>query len=403
MSDTRTRLYYTAKFNDDLKFVNQFEFNTSWGDSNGGDIAGDGVGNWKIRESYVSATFGKVNTKVGIQAADIGRGFIYADVLSGVVVTADFGMVKVPIAYGALSTEDVTTLGADVKTPAKVQFSTNGSVFPSDLGTGLPADDPAFGAGNGDVHLLSIFPTIKITDSVKISPHATWATVTHQDTDIYWLGLDADLKLDAVSAWFTGIYNGGSIDKNVTGSTSDTDISAYLLAAGADVSLGMVGVHGQAFYGSGDKDITTGDIDSFVLISGPGSGGGHYWSEIMGNGVFDNGITTATGQLDGQGNVNGFQTDKITNLWALNGGVTVKPMDKLKLDFDVWYAQLAEAQLSSVTGNLEDELGLELDGKLTYALMDDLSAEVVFAYLFAGDAVGPEDVMEGGVRLTLSF
>ncbi|MCB9494347.1 MAG: hypothetical protein H6681_02750 [Desulfobacteraceae bacterium] len=31
--DTRTRLYYTAKFSDDFKFVNKFEFNAVWGDS----------------------------------------------------------------------------------------------------------------------------------------------------------------------------------------------------------------------------------------------------------------------------------------------------------------------------------------------------------------------------------
>ncbi len=30
--DTRTRLFYTAKFSDDFKFVNKFEFNTGWGD-----------------------------------------------------------------------------------------------------------------------------------------------------------------------------------------------------------------------------------------------------------------------------------------------------------------------------------------------------------------------------------
>jgi hypothetical protein len=78
-------------------------------------------------------------------------------------------------------------------------------------------------------------------------------------------------------------------------------------------------------------------------------------------------------------------------------------MDKMKIDFDVWYAELAEAQLSSVSGRLEDELGLELDGKLTYNMMDNLKAEFVFAYLFAGDAVGPEDVMEGGVQFSLAF
>ena len=73
-------------------------------------------------------------------------------------------------------------------------------------------------------------------------------------------------------------------------------------------------------------------------------------------------------------------------------------MDKLTLDFDAWYAMLAENNIDG-----EDELGVEFDGKLTYALMDDLNADFVFAYLIAGDATGPEDVMEGGVRLSLKF
>ncbi|MFA7186525.1 MAG: hypothetical protein WC082_16610, partial [Victivallales bacterium] len=42
--DTRTRLYYTAKINDNLKFVNKLEWNTTWGDTNGGDIGSDGTG-----------------------------------------------------------------------------------------------------------------------------------------------------------------------------------------------------------------------------------------------------------------------------------------------------------------------------------------------------------------------
>jgi hypothetical protein len=388
-TDTRTRLFYTAKFNDDLKFVNSFEFNTSWGDNNGGDIAGDGKGNWRIRESYVDATFGKVNAKVGIQAALISRGFVYADVLSGAVVEADFGMVKVPVLYGALSTEDVNNgLSWDGAKAASVAFSISDAVV------------PGFGNGNGDVHLLSIFPQIKVNDSVMITPHATWATVTSQDTDIYWLGVDADMKFDAVSAWATAIYNGGKIDAingpiaGVATGAGNKDISAYLLAAGADVNLGSAGVHGQAFYGSGDDTPNDSDIDAFVEISGPGSGGGYYWAEILGNGVFDNPMQYADGT--------GFQTDKITNQWAANLGVTIKPMAKMKLDFDAWYARLAQDRLS-YNGNMENELGLELDGKLTYALMDDLKAELVYAYLFAGDAIGPDDVMEGGVRLTLSF
>ena len=40
--DTRTRLYYTAVFSENFKFVNKFEFNNTWGDTEGGDIGADG-------------------------------------------------------------------------------------------------------------------------------------------------------------------------------------------------------------------------------------------------------------------------------------------------------------------------------------------------------------------------
>jgi hypothetical protein len=83
---------------------------------------------------------------------------------------------------------------------------------------------------------------------------------------------------------------------------------------------------------------------------------------------------------------------------AFNAGVTLKPMDKITVTADAWYAMLAEDDAMG-----EDELGLEFDGVLTYALMDNLSADFVLAYLVAGDAVGDDDVFEGGVRVSLKF
>jgi hypothetical protein len=391
ITDTRTRLYYTAKFNDDLKFVNKFEFNSSWGDDNGGDVGADGKGNFRIKNSYVDATFGKVNAKMGIQTVTIGRGFVLNDDSSSLIATADFGMVKLPVGYVAISAEDADFPGWDGSRAKNQQFTTNG------------VTRTGFGDGEGDIHLLTVMPQININDSVKVTPHATWATITSEDSDLYYLGVDADLKFDAVSAWATAVYNGGQLD-NLDG--TESDISAFLLAGGADANLGMVGVHGQGFYGSGDDNRNDDDIDSYVFVGGPGTGSGYYWAEILGLGTFDNPIQTVTNLgfngAAGDG-TNTFQADKVSNVWALNAGVTLKPMDKMKIDFDVWYAELAEAQLSSVSGRLEDELGLELDGKLTYNMMDNLKAEFVFAYLFAGDAVGPEDVMEGGVQFSLAF
>jgi hypothetical protein len=345
-TDTRSRLYYTAKFSDNFKFVNKFEFNTKWGDDEGGDIGADGD-TFLVKNSYVDYTMGAVNTKLGIQTGTIARGFLFADDFSGATVTADFGTVKLPVVYATSVDEEVR-----------------------DDGPGAP----------GDGHLLSVMPNIMVSDALTITPHATYATVARDqdlalnvdfdETDLFWVGADIDLKLDAVTAWGTFIYNGGEVD--------DDDVSAFLLAVGADAGI----VHGQAFYASGDDDAADGDRDDFQTPLGSS----YYWSEIMGLGVFDRGAS------------NGSPADHISNIWAVNAGVTLKPVDKLTAQFDVWYANLVEDDAAG-----EDELGIELDAKLTYALEDNLNLDFVFAYLIADDATGDDDVIESGVQLSLAF
>jgi hypothetical protein len=345
VTDTRTRLYYTAKFNDDFKFVNRFEFNTTWGDigknsagmKNGGGVGSDGTNNFRIKHSYADFTLGNVNSKIGMQGVVISRGFIFDDDFSGAVITPTFGDVKVPLVYIAAVDEEATA-----------------------------------GYQEGDVNIISAMPTFKISDTFSLTPHATYMDGTSElDTDLYWLGVDLDMKFDTVSAWGTFIYNGGE--------SGDTDISAFLGAVGADAGI----VHGQVFYATGDdNDVDSDDYDGY--IGAPGQS--YYWSEIMGMGVFDNSSS------------NGSPGAQVTNILAANLGVSLKPADKMTFDFDVWYAMLDQENV-----NGDDNLGLEFDAKLTYELMENLNADFIFAYLVADDATGDDDVMEGGVRLSLKF
>ncbi len=373
-TDTRTRLYYTAKFSDDFKFVNKFEFNTTWGDSNGGDVGADGKGNWRIKNSYVDFKLGNVNTTVGIQAATISRGFLFGDDFSGAIVTADFGSFTLPVLYGMVSQEDANTLGWDGSTAKNMGFSTNSMNQGFTSGT------------SGDIYLLSAMPKFDINENISLNPQVTYANITSQDTYIWYVGTDVDAKFDAFSAWGTMLHNGGKVDKDITGGSKDADISAWLFAAGAEAGI----VHGQGFYATGDDDATDNDVDSLVLIGGDGYGASYYWSEILGLGTFDNQVGS-----------NATMGDKISNIWAVNLGVTLKPMDKLTLDFDAWYAENVEQVL--VDGKMEDKLGTELDAKLSYQIMDNLKADFIYAYLFAGDAAGDKDIQEGGVQLSLSF
>lgn len=343
-ADQRTRLYYTAKFNDDFKFVNKFEFNSAWGDSDGGDIGADGK-TWVVKNSYADFNVGMVNAKLGIQGGQIARGFIFDDDFSGAMVTPTFGNVSIPMIYIHSSNDD---LDSPLLTPSQ-------RITPKIAGT--------------DENIAAILASIKISDAIKVTPYFVYHDQTG-DFENWYLGVDADVKINTISIWGTGIFNGGTID--------DVDNAGFLAAAGVDAGI----VHGQAFYATGDDNAADSDNDAF--ISAPGSS--YYWSEILGLGVFDNRSTTTS------------TADDITNIMAANGGVTIKPMDKLKIDADVWYAALAEDNAAGDT-----ELGVEFDGKLTYTIMENLTAEAILAYLISGDATGDEDVVEGGVRFSLKF
>ena len=338
-TDTRTRLYYTAVFNDDLKFVNKFEFNTTWGSGDGGGIGADGREDWRIKNSYVDFQLGMLNSKVGIQGGTIARGFIFADDFSGIVERIDLANgVKIPFGYMAVEND-----GSQI-------------------------------TDNGDQNMYFIAPIIPISDMITLNPHGTLFYETGNDTSVYWAGLDADLTFDSFSAWTSLIYNGGEINNN--------DVSGYLVAAGAEAGI----VHGQAFYATGDKSDreqrNEGDIDAF--ISAPGAS--YYWSEIMGLGTFDQSASS------------GSPGDKISNIAAFNVGVTLMPMDKMTLTLDAWYAFKDRDNADG-----EDVLGVELDGKLSYKLMDNLNADVIAAYLIADDATGDDDIFEGGLQLSLKF
>jgi outer membrane protein W len=109
----------------------------------------------------------------------------------------------------------------------------------------------------------------------------------------------------------------------------------------------------------------------------------------MGYGIVDNQVS------------NNSCADKISNIMALNIGASMSPMDKLTVGADIWYAMLAEDEV--VNGSKEDYLGTELDLSASYEVMDNLTLDVVAAYLFAGDATGDEDPMQLATQLSFSF
>lgn len=398
--DTRTRIYFTAQLNDHLKFVNKFEFDADWGSgANYGDIGTDGK-QFEIKQSYADFTMGVLNAKIGAQGTTISRGFLFSDDFAGAILSYNCDNYSIPFIW----------------------------IKPYDGGNGLDSDD-------GDVDYYAVSPSIN-AGNLKINPVFMWATsddiskfnpaihgrgvdfswagdntyvndimsgYTAADMDIFFLGLDLDADMGAAQVWFTGLYEVGTIDynSNVAGvPNEEMDISAYLLAVGADVAMGAASLHGQVFYASGDDEDE--DFNQFWVPSqGSWYGQSYYWAEIMGFGMMDDMVS------------NGSPGDKINNIMAANIGASANPMDKLTLKADLWYATLAEED--AING--EKDLGFEIDLGLTYELVDNLNLDIIAAYLFAGDRTTQtidetglavqfeEDAnpYELGARLSLSF
>ena len=358
--DTRTRLYYTAKFSDAFKFVNKFEFNNTWGDTDGGDIGADATDTLRIKNSYADFTLGNVNSKIGIQGATISRGLLFSDDFAGAIFTYQAGDMSVPFIW----------------MKAYEGYNVTGTTSRNDFDVDYYGINPSLKLGDATVKPLLLWVTSK--------DGSQWATTSaFEEYNLYLFGADVDMKLDALSLWFTGIYQMGSADLVGGG---DVDFGGYLLALGGSADVGAASVHGQAFYATGDDDPTDGDVDSFVSLKGSS----YYWSEIMGLGIFD--ANDSANSPD----------DNISNIMAINLGVTVKPMPKLSLTADLWYAALAEDNAAG-----DDVLGTEIDLIATYKLMDNLNLDVVGAYLFAGDATyngtNDADPYEFGTRLSFGF
>ncbi|MBW2630157.1 MAG: hypothetical protein JRC90_00050 [Deltaproteobacteria bacterium] len=362
--DTRTRLYYTAKFSDNFKFVNKFEMDAVWGDSVYGDIGADGV-SVEVKNSYADFTLSSMNFKIGVQGLGFARGFLFSDDAAAAVVTYKGDGITVPFTW------------------IKAYEGGKGTDY-NDYDVDYYAINPAISLNGVTIKPLVMYMTSKDAQEwTSTSPYA--------DFDLWFLGADIDAKLGAAKVWFTGVYETGSADPWDGGSV-DYSFSGYVVAAGASAPVGPVSAHGQFFTISGDDDGLDMDVDNFWVPKGQC----YYWSEIMGNGIFDE-----------QTPANVPKYNALSNITAINAGVSFKATPKLTLTGDLWYAKLNEDDI-----NGENSLGTEVDLKANYKIMDNLSLDVVAAYLFVGDAIykqmspsapEQENAYEVGTRLSLSF
>ena len=104
------------------------------------------------------------------------------------------------------------------------------------------------------------------------------------------------------------------------------------------------------------------------------------WAEIISDGyTYDRNASLS--QIGGQ--------NKPSNMYAINIGADFKPTDTTTIKLDAYYVGMIEDR--TIAGEEEDEIGIEVDARLTQKIYDTLSLTVIGAYLFAEDGYGVYD------------
>jgi len=394
--DTRTRLFYTAKFSENLKFVNKFEFNAMWGQNKGyGQVGADNSGGdyFRVKNSYVDFKLAEQRFTVGVQNFQLARGYIFDDDAAGMKAIFKVNdAVYLPLIYiKAYEGGYGRNTGA-------------GSVSNSDY----------------DLSAYVFYPTIYMNKDTTFKPHVSYLTseniskATAKNAplasipggtrlDLWSAGLEFDGKADIFEFGATGIYQFGSVKVPVAmyNNHDELNISSYLFDLFGGVNLGPANIHAKGIYssGNGKDDVKNGDFKAFLA---PGdknnTGASYYWAEIMGCGILDNQFPA------------GAPADKISNVMIANLGASYKVLPSLKFAADLWYAKTAEDVYMSTIKDYKTDLGTELDLVATYTIVDNLKLDLIGAYLWAGDvitknssATGNTNPIELAAQLSLAF
>ena len=164
-----------------------------------------------------------------------------------------------------------------------------------------------------------------------------------------------------------------------------------MAAFNVDIALDMATISVMGFYTSGDdeqlidadgdgiKETAVGDDDDFQGMTGQTFS----WAEIVSDGYsYDRNASL----------LQAGAANKPSNMWAVGVGVDLKPTDTTTIMLDAYYMGLVENR--TIAGDSEDEIGIEVDARLTQKIYDNLSLTIIGAYLFADDAYGRYDTVK---------
>ena len=375
----RMRMYFNIIASENLKLVYKNEIDMEWGDkkttsdtftdddgnshtiaqsrNSGGGLGGDVV-NLETKNVYLEFMVPDTPVKatMGLQGITLHKGWFVSDDFSAARFDMNFDPVSITTYWGGLG-----GLNADADS--------------SDDNWQLVASG-AYKAENLDARLTLGYE--------RGTNDGTSADIPESD-DLFLVMGEFNMSFDMFSFFVIAGTNFGEADGSGASSANNRDYSGYMFNAGASFALDMATIRGQLIFTSGDDE---GDFDDDFQVM---SGATFSWAEIISDGyTYDR--SASLSQIGA--------SNKPSNMWAVNVGADLKPTDTTTIKLDVYYIGMVEDRSvgcdPTVASCDEDEIGIELDARLTQKIYDNLSLTVIGAYMLAEDGYGTSRVNSQG-------
>jgi hypothetical protein len=208
-----------------------------------------------------------------------------------------------------------------------------------------------------------------------------------EGAELFTLGLRGDTTVGSVKLSADLAVQTGTITE-YTPSGDDVDMGGYAIEIKASTTVGSVGIHGGFGYGSGD-DKDDDDFDGFITSLGNGQDYTYLYDQKT--------VTAAQTITNTGGNSVYTPTGRtgLSNTMYVNVGASTNVNPDVKVSGDIYYLRAAEevaddvktagCNVTSTCSDASKDIGVELDGKITYQLDTNLVWYVEAGYLIAGD------------------
>jgi len=363
--ESRARIGYTAKANDDYKFVSMFELDYNWwGNSSydntrgsGGAIGSDSI-NIETKWLYLDANVTKnTNVKLGMQGFDDAfKGtFVGAD-MAGLLVTHSYD--KATASVGAFRWDDTSNF----------DFSTD-------------QDSRALGRQTRDFMILD--GKYNLSKETKVgAAYYFMKDNTTVDSSVHMLGLNFETVAGPLN--LNGFVAGqfGEVEAN------QKDLSAYAASLGANMKAGKGTLRCDLLYATGDDGTNSSKSHAWQSVSSPRVGSdesGYYANEMVILGRDKNAFTIDNAIVYDANNQN-------RGVLFLAAGYDLPFSDKLTGSANLGAAMTDTNQAGDKNGN--QYLGTEINAELVYKFVENVTLSARGAYVFLGDFY--EDVALNG-------